>query len=397
MKILIINSGSSSLKYQLFEMNDTIVLASGLIERIGDEIGKITHKTNKEKITKEEKIPNHKIAIEYMIQLLIDQSTGVIQDKSDIKAIGHRVVHGGEKFSQPTIIDKNVLNAIKENISLAPLHNPANLTGIEACESNFPNTTQVAVFDTAFHQSIPQKAYMYAIDKFLYQNHLVRRYGFHGTSHKYVSQKASTFLNIPIDQFNCITIHLGNGASISAISNGKSIDTSMGMTPLEGLVMGTRSGDIDPGIIFYLSNHLNMTISDIDNLLNKNSGLKGLCGTNDMRDLLNLRNEGNKDADLAFQIYSYRIKKYIGSYTAVLNRLNAIIFTGGIGENSEVIRKEICSNLEFIGIEIDNLKNQEKNSNEREIQSNSSKVKILVVPTNEELQIALETRELTKL
>ncbi|MCB1179565.1 MAG: acetate kinase, partial [Leptospiraceae bacterium] len=332
MKILVINSGSSSLKYQLFFMDTSEVLASGLVERIGEGIGSITHKFKDQKIALEKPVSDHGSAIEIMIDLLTSKETGVISDKSEITAVGHRVVHGGEKFKEPTLINENALQAIKEHEPLAPLHNPANLTGILACKKFFGSLPQVAVFDTAFHQSIPEHAFLYAIDYNLYKDHGVRRYGFHGTSHKYVANRGAKFLNKPIDNLNLITIHLGNGSSIAAIENGKSVDTTMGLTPLEGIVMGTRSGDIDPGIIFYLSRELNKSLSDIESILNKQSGLKGLSGTNDMRDLLSKKSSGDKRAEVAFLIYAYRIKKYIGAYAAAMGKLDGIIFTGGIGE-----------------------------------------------------------------
>ena len=392
MKILVINSGSSSLKYQLFEMENEKVLSSGLIEKIGEEISIITHKVNQEKTKFEKPILNHTKAIETMISLLTSTEFGVIQDKTEIHAIGHRVVHGGEQFKEPTLIDEKTIKSIQAHEHLAPLHNPANLTGILACKDFFGNVPQVAVFDTAFHQTIPSRAYLYAIDYSLYKENGVRRYGFHGTSHKYVASRGALFLKKDLNETNLITIHLGNGSSITAIEKGKSIDTTMGMTPLEGIVMGTRSGDIDPGIIFFLHRTLGKKINEIDDLLNKKSGLKGLVGTNDMRDLLSKKESGDRQAELAFEVYTYRIKKYIGAYFAVLGKVDGIIFTGGIGENSIDVRREVCKGLEFLGIKLDESLNQITDSNERRISTIDSKVEILIIPTNEELQIARETK-----
>ena len=392
MKILVINSGSTALQYQLCFMDKSIVLASGLIERIGESKGNINHKAGEKKISKENEVRDHTAAIKFMIELLCDPEDGVIKDKSEITAIGHRVVHGGEKFKEPTLITEEVSHAIYEHEPLAPLHNPANLTGIVACKSFFGEIPQVAVFDTAFHQTIPPEAFHYAIDNQLYEKHGVRRYGFHGTSHRYVAQHAAEFLEKPIQSLCLITIHLGNGSSIAAIKNGKSIDTSMGMTPLEGIVMGTRSGDIDPGIIFYLERQLKKPLNEIEAILNKQSGLKGLSGTNDMRDLLERKKKGDRKAELAFLIYAYRIKKYIGAYTAALGKLDAIVFTGGIGENSIDIREEVCKEMKVLGIEIDENLNKTESRKERSIHKIESPVAVLVIPTNEELQIARETR-----
>ncbi len=401
MKILVINSGSSSVKYQLFFMDTSEVLASGLVERIGEEEGYIKHKNYPDSVLEKvfevkEKISTHKIALEKVIHLLMDTGSAVITDKKEISAIGHRVVHGGEAFHQPTIITSEVIAAIKEHIPLAPLHNPANLSGILACSENFSSTPQIAVFDTAFHQTIPKTAYMYAIEYGLYEKHKVRKYGFHGTSHKYVCEKAAHFLGKPFSDTHLISMHLGNGASVTAVKKGKSVDTSMGMTPLEGLIMGTRSGDMDPGILFYLSRELNMDIDQLDKLLNKNSGLKGISGTNDMRDLIALMKSGDAKAKLAFEMYCYRIKKYIGSYLAVLGELDAIVFTGGIGENSPEVRSEVCLGLENLGLVLDPEKNQLREKTIRSISVAGSKAQILIVPTNEELEIALSCKEVLK-
>ncbi|MCJ7774464.1 MAG: acetate kinase, partial [Desulfobacterales bacterium] len=339
------------------------------------------------------KIKNHKHGLSLIVDLLVDKTSGVIRDVKEISAIGHRVVHGGEKFKTPTLIDDNVISAIKDNIPLAPLHNPPNLAGIEVARIIFPNSIQVAVFDTAFHQTLPSKAFLYALPYNLYKDKSVRRYGFHGTSHGYIAEKYSDNAGVPLDLLNLITIHLGNGSSMAAIKNGQCVDTTMGMTPLEGLVMGTRSGDIDPSLPFFLATYLKMNVTDIETLLNYESGLKGICGTNDMREILQRRDAGDKLADLAVQIYCYRIKKYIGAYYAVLERLDGIIFTAGVGENAPDIRELSCSGLTNIGIKIDSGRNYENRSDMREIQSEESEIKIMVIPTDEELKIAQETKK----
>ncbi len=398
MKILVINTGSSSIKYQLFDMKDEEVLATGIAEKIGEESGKLTHKIMSKDGTYQKKIMegihmDHQMGLEKIVQLLVDPEYGVINDKSEITAVGHRVVHGGEAFQAPRIIDDAVISEIQKNTPLAPLHNPPNLTGIRVAISIFPQSPQVAVFDTAFHQTLPRYAYIYALPYDLYENHRVRRYGFHGTSHAYVAEKAAEYLKRPLSELNLITLHLGNGASMAAIKNGQCIDTSMGLTPLEGLVMGTRSGDMDPAIPFFLANHLNMTLNDIDGLLNKESGLKGLCGANDMRAVLERAAKGDDLAQLALDVYTYRIKKYIGAYIAVLGRLDALVFTGGIGENAPVIRERCCEDLTCLNIKIDTGKNNSSTDPLRQISPSNSKVKVLVVPTNEELKIARETKK----
>ena len=398
MKILVINTGSSSIKYELFDMERHRAVALGLAEKIGEDISVLTHKKmldNHEMVenVKEKRINNHHDGLVQIVDLLIDPKQGVIQDKSEITAVGHRVVHGGETFHSPTIIDEKVIAAIKENIPLAPLHNPPNLEGIEVARNIFPNSPQVAVFDTAFHQAIPMHAFLYAIPFDLYEKEKVRRYGFHGTSHAYVAESAAEHFCRPLEALNLITIHLGNGASMAAVKKGKCIDTSMGMTPLAGLVMGTRSGDVDPAIPFFLADHLKMSFKDIDNLLNKDSGLKGICGTNDMRKVIEKREAGDKRAEIALDLYTYRIKKYIGAYFAALGYLDGIVFTAGIGENSPQIRAGCCSGLRGLGIEIDPEKNRQGKEGIREINAPGSEVKILVIPTNEELKIALETQK----
>lgn len=399
MKILVINTGSSSIKYQLFNMENQSVLCSGVVEKIGEDHGYLSHKIFKDSdkpVVKEYKgdIKDHQTGFKHIVDYLINDEFGVIKDRSEISAVGHRVVHGGETFKSPTIINEEVINAITQNIPLAPLHNPSNLTGIEVAIAAFPESRQIAVFDTAFHQSIPPYAFMYALPYNLYEKERIRRYGFHGTSHAYVSEQCAEFLNRPLDQLNIITIHLGNGGSIAALKNGQCIDTSMGMTPLEGLVMGTRTGDVDPAIPFYLADHMKMPLKDIDNLLNKESGLKGLCGTNDMREVIAKRNNGDKRAELAMNVYTYRIKKYIGSYYAALGRVDAIVFTAGIGEHSPEIRRQSCEGLDNMGIIIDDNKNSSNDNGIREISTDASRVKVLVIPTNEELRIAQETKKI---
>ncbi len=398
MNILVINAGSSSLKYQLFDMDRGRILASGLAEKIGEESGALTSKTRRpsgemagSKI--QASFHDHHQALDRIISLLRDPENGVIRDLSDISAVGHRVVHGGETFRKPTLITADVIAAIKENVPLAPLHNPPNLMGIEVTQKLLPSTPQVAVFDTAFHQTLPARAFLYAIPYELYEDSRVRRYGFHGTSHAYVAGLAADYLDRPLEELALITIHLGNGASMAAIKGGKCLDTSMGMTPLEGLVMGTRSGDIDPALPFFLADHLGMSLKEIDRLLNSDSGLKGLCGVNDMREALERRSQGDERASVALEVYAYRIKKYIGAYTAALGRLDALVFTAGIGENSPQVRKQCLENMDFFGIELDEAKNESRSEGVLEINGANSRVKVLVVPTNEELRIAQETQK----
>lgn len=379
-------------------MDSQKVLASGIAERIGEPDSFLAYKVISESneghsLEIKKKIKNHKQGLSLIVDLLVDKTSGVIRDVNEISAIGHRVVHGGEKFKAPTCIDDSVITAIKNNIPLAPLHNPSNLAGIEVSRIIFPESIQVAVFDTAFHQTIPSKAFLYAIPYHLYKAQSVRRYGFHGTSHAYVAEKFSEYIGTPLQQLNIITIHLGNGSSMAAIQNGQCVDTTMGMTPLEGLVMGTRSGDVDPSLPFFLARYLKMNLTDIETLFNSESGLKGICGTNDMREILKRRDAGDTLADMAIQIYCYRIKKYIGAYTAVLERLDGIIFTAGIGENASEIRELSCQGLTHMGIKIDPKKNNEERNDMREIQSEESEIKIMVIPTDEELKIAQETKK----
>lgn len=398
MRILVINAGSSSIKYQLFDIDRKMVLASGMAERIGEDASVLTHTRILDdgrtvSAVQEEAIADHHEGLERIVDLLADQEHGVIRLKSEISAVGHRVVHGGETFHSPTIISDDVIDAIKENIPLAPLHNPPNLMGIEVAKLIFPNSPHVAVFDTAFHQTIPMKAFLYAIPFEMYQKHRVRRYGFHGTSHAFVAERAADYLGQSLSELNLITIHLGNGASIAAVKNGKCMDTSMGMTPLEGLVMGTRSGDIDPALTFFLVDHLGMSFENAYKLLTEESGLKGICGTNDMREVIEKAEAGDSQAKVALEIYSYRVKKYIGAYFAALGSVNSLVFTAGIGENAPYIRELCCTGLKRLGIEIDSERNTASGNEIREISASGSEVKILVVPTNEELRIAQETKK----
>lgn len=396
MKILVLNCGSSSIKYQFISMTTEKVLAKGQIERIGTNQAVLTHYFEDGKSAKVvSDIPDHNKAIEVVISTLINADYGVIRDKQEIKAIGHRVVHGGEKFASSVFITNEVKDKIHDCIELAPLHNPHNFRGINACGELLPGVPQVAVFDTAFHQTMPAQSYLYALPYSEYQVHNIRRYGFHGTSHRYVSERAAKLMKTRTDQIKVITCHLGNGCSISAIDKGKSVDTSMGFTPLEGLVMGTRCGDIDPAIIFYIASKQGLSVSEIDNLLNKHSGLDGISGiSNDMREILKQMNAGNDRAKLAVDIFCYRLKKYISSYYGIMNGADALIFTAGIGENADQIREITCTGLECIGIKIDTAKNKNANGTETLISAKSSKMDIFVIPTNEELIIARDTKKI---
>lgn len=395
MKVLIINAGSSSLKYQLLNMENEAVMASGIVERIGSESGDLTHKTmvggTTEKTEISQEIPDHKVAMHLVVDLLIDPEKGVVKDKNDISAIGHRVVQGGEAFSGAILVDESVKQAIKENFPLAPLHNPANLTGIEVAEELFSGIPNVAVFDTEFHQTMPPKAFLYALPYEYYTDLKVRRYGFHGTSHKYVANKAAAVMGKKPEEINVITVHLGNGCSMAAVKKGQCMDTSMGMTPLAGVMMGTRAGDIDPAIISYLVEHNNMTAQELDNVFNKKSGLMGICGMNDMRDIHAKAEEGDEMAKLAVDMFAYRVKKYIGAYTAVLGTVDIIAFTAGIGENDDIVRAAICENMSGLGIEIDLKKNEGRFGEPQAIHKDGSPVQVWVLPTNEELQIAQDT------
>lgn len=404
MKILIVNAGSSSLKYQLVDMNGEVVLAKGLVERIGIEGSKLTQKYpgKDDKFIIEESMPTHVEACKNMIKALTDATWGVVTNMDEIGAVGHRVLHGGEKFACSVIIDDTVMDAIRENITLGPLHNPANIMGIEACQKIMPGTPMVAVFDTAFHQTMPAKAFMYGVPMKYYKELHVRRYGFHGTSHRYVSARAAEFLGADYQNMRIITCHLGNGSSMCAIKNGKCVDTSMGITPLEGVVMGTRSGSLDPAVVQFIMNNAKdengapefKNIDEVLNMLNKKSGLLGISElSSDMRDIDAAADAGNEGAELARQMLIYGIKKYIGSYAAAMGGVDAIVFTGGIGENGPETREAVMSGMEFMGAKIDPAKNNFKGE-ERVISADDSKVKVLVIPTNEEIVIARDTLEL---
>ncbi|MFH1779408.1 MAG: acetate kinase [Candidatus Omnitrophota bacterium] len=397
MKVLVINCGSSSIKYRLFEMPEEKLLAEGLLERIGKEDSRLIHNTDKGKYNINKPVKNHKEGLKLIIDVLSDEKIGVVKDIAEIKAVGHRVVHGGESFSGSMVITPEVIKTIKEYFDLAPLHNPPNLAGIKASMEELPKVINVGCFDTAFHQTIPEVAYLYALPFEFYKKYRIRRYGFHGISHRYVARRFAQLIKRHKYKVNCITIHLGNGCSITAVKDGRSVDTSMGLTPLEGLVMGTRCGDIDPAIIFYLADK-KMTFDEINQLLNKKSGLLGLSGiSNDVRDLIKRKEKGNKMAKLALDIFAYRVKKYIGSYLAALGKCDAIIFTGGIGENAHSLRDEICSGLETLGIKLDKVKNKKTvGRKEGDISKRDSKIKIFVIPTNEEIGIARDTYQLVQ-
>ena len=391
MNVLVINCGSSSLKFQLINSESEAVLAKGLCERIGID-GRLTYQpAGGEKNVSEKAMPTHTEAIQFVIDALTDADTGVVKSLDEIGAVGHRVVHGGEKFAKSVVVTPEVKAAIAECNDLAPLHNPANLIGIEACESLMPGTPQVVVFDTAFHQTMPEKAYMYGLPYEYYEKYKVRRYGFHGTSHSFVSKRVAEIVGKPYNATKTIVCHLGNGASVSAVLNGESVDTSMGLTPLEGLVMGTRSGDIDPAIMEFIAKKENLDIAGIMNVLNKKSGVEGVSGvSSDFRDLEAAAKAGNKRAELAIDVFAYRVAKYVGAYTAAMNGVDNIVFTAGIGENCALVRTKVCSYLGYLGITIDEEANG-KRGEEIVISTPDSKVKVLVVPTNEELAISRET------
>ncbi|MCI8713559.1 MAG: acetate kinase [Ruminococcus sp.] len=392
MNVLVINCGSSSLKFQLINSDSEAVLAKGLCERIGID-GRLTYQpAGGEKEVSDKAMPTHTEAIQFVIDALTNEKTGVVKSLDEIGAVGHRVVHGGEKFASSVVITDEVKKAVEECNDLAPLHNPANLIGVAACEKLMPGTPMVAVFDTAFHQTMPEKAYMYGLPYEYYEKYKVRRYGFHGTSHSYVSKRAAEILGVPYDQTKTIVCHLGNGSSISAVLNGKSVDTSMGLTPLEGLVMGTRSGDIDPAILEFIAKKENLDIAGLMNMLNKKSGVFGLSNnlSSDFRDLDAAAVDGNVPAKIALQVFAYRVAKYVGSYVAAMNGVDNIVFTAGIGENSGPVRADVLSYLGYLGIEVDEEANK-KRGEEVMISTPDSKVKVLVVPTNEELAIARET------
>ena len=397
MKILVINAGSSSLKYQLIDMEDKKVLAKGLCERIGIEGSRLNHTpTGGEKVVIEEPMKDHSDAIRMVIDALVDASHGVISSMDEIGAVGHRVVHGGEKFSGSVVINDEVKASLNECIELAPLHNPANIIGIEACEKVMPGVKQVGVFDTAFHQTMPEEAYLYGIPYKYYEQYKIRRYGFHGTSHNYVSGKAAEMLGKEIESLRIITCHLGNGSSVAAVKNGKVIDTTMGLTPLAGILMGTRSGDIDPAIVTFIMEKENLSVKEMNNILNKESGVYGVSGvSSDFRDLSKAAEEGNGRAAAALKMFCYGIKKYIGSYAAAMGGVDAIVFTAGVGENDSKTRAGIVEGLEFLGVKIDAEKNKLRGE-AVDISAADASVKTLVIPTDEEMMIALETQRLTK-
>jgi acetate kinase len=397
MIILVINCGSSSIKYKLFDVDHRRVMAGGEAEKIGESGSLLVHTYRtadgrEQKHAEEKRIADHHQALQRIVDLLMDSRTGVIGDRSEITAIGHRVVHGGDSFRATTLIDDRVMADIKACIPLAPLHNPANLMGIEVARKIFPDAAQAAVFDTAFHQSLPVEAYLYAIPFEFYEKYRIRRYGFHGTSHAFVAEEAADFLKRPLAELHLITLHLGNGASMAAIKGGRSVDTTMGLTPLAGLVMGTRSGDLDPSVLRFLADHEGMSPRDLDELLNKKSGLQGLCGDNDMRQVIQKMEAGDRRAETALGVFIYRVKKYIGAYVACLGCVDALIFTAGIGEHAPLVRERCCQGLQTLGIEIDSQRNRERAGGAREISRSGSRVKVLVVPTNEELKIAQETK-----
>ncbi|MHC1746150.1 MAG: acetate/propionate family kinase [Negativicutes bacterium] len=395
MKVLVVNCGSSSIKYQLMDMTNENLLAKGLVERIGIEGSVLTHQpANKDKVVIKADIDNHKTGIQMVLKALTDIDHGVLSSMKEISAIGHRVVHGGEKFADSVLITPEVMKALQDCVEMAPLHNPPNIIGINACEELMPGVPQVGVFDTAFHQTMPKHAFLYGLPYDAYTKYGVRRYGFHGTSHKYVSQRTAELMEQDITNLRIVTCHLGNGASLAAVKFGKSIDTSMGFTPLEGLVMGTRSGEVDPAVIPYLMKKLDLTADQIDTYLNKKSGVLGISGvSSDFRDIEAAATEGNELCQLALDVFAYRVRKFIGSYIAAMGGVDAIVFTAGVGENDIYMRESICSGLEFIGTRIDPEKNNVRGK-EKEISVDGAKVKIFVVPTNEELVIARDTNKI---
>ena len=397
MKSLVLNAGSSSIKYQVFAMDEfEQVLCSGMLEKIGETSSRLTHAVTswgqEGEIRRDQPVRNHEEGMALIVEALQDPKHGVIHDTAEIAGVGHRVLHCGEAYSDTVRIDQKVMDTIREYIPLGPLHNPPNLTGIEVAIEFFPKATQVAVFDTAFHQTLPRHAFMYAVPSEFYTKHRVRRYGFHGTSHKYITFETAKLLQKPLDRVSLISIHLGNGCSMAAVHKGKCVDTTMGLTPLEGLVMGTRSGDLDPAIHDYLATQTGLSLREITDILNKKSGLKGLCGTNDVREVIAKCEAGDPQAQLAIDLYCYRIKKYIGAYSAVLPELDAIVFTAGVGQNASLIREKVCQDMERIGIVLDPALNSLRQSGARSIHAAYSPVKILIIPANEELQIARETK-----
>ncbi len=396
MKVLVINSGSSSLKYQLIDMETEAVIAKGTCERIGIDGSKLTHKANGKERIIEQAMPDHTVAVALVLNALTEGETGVIASMQDIDAVGHRAVASGEVFKQPVIVTDEVMEKMQELCDLAPLHNPAAIVGVNACRAAMPNTPMALVFDTSFHFTMPDYAYMYGIDYADYEKYSIRRYGFHGTSHKFVSQEAAKYLGKNPEELKIVTCHLGNGSSITAVNGGKSVDTSMGFTPLAGVPMGTRSGDIDCAVVEYLAQKKGWSIGETLTYLNKKSGVSGISGvSSDFRDLTAARDAGNKRAALALDMFSYACKKYVGAYAAAMNGVDCIVFTAGVGENTPCVRSAICENMQYVGLEIDEEKNLEKNNGSiRDISGKNSKVKVLIIPTNEELVIARETVEL---
>jgi len=395
MKILVINCGSSSIKYQLLDMRTEQVLAEGLVEKIGEPGSLLTHRTGKGTTKEEVTARNHREGLRLVIDHLLEKSDGVIKDLSEIAAVGHRVVHGGDAFIESALIDDSVMQTIKRCAALAPLHNPPNLAGIEAAMDLLPDAPQVAVFDTAFHQTMPKQAFVYPLPYEFYEKHGIRRYGFHGTSHRYVALRAAQILGRNPKDLRIITCHLGNGCSMAAVDRGKSVDTSMGFTPLEGLPMGTRCGDIDPSIVFIIAEKEGLDLTEVGEILNRKSGLLGISGvSNDVREIRSAAERGNDRARLALQILAYRVRKYVGAYAAVLGGLDVIVFTAGIGENADYVRAEVCRGLEFLGVHLDESRNREPLRWQGVISREDSKVKVLVVPTREELMIARDTLEI---
>jgi acetate kinase len=396
MKILVLNCGSSSVKYQLIDSANGLAMAKGLVSRIGLAEAVLTHKPfDRPEVKVSAEILDHIMAIEYVITMLMSPNHGVITNKNEIEAVGHRVVHGGEEFTESVLITSELMTKLRALIELAPLHNPHNIRGINACQKGLPHAPQVAVFDTAFHHSMPAHAYIYGIPYVFYKRYGIRRYGFHGTSHQYVSDRAARILGKPLTDLKMITCHLGNGASVAAVDRGISIDTSMGFTPLEGLLMGTRSGDIDPAIILHIMSREELSLHEGNTLLNKHSGLAGISGiSSDMREVIEAANGGNGNAKLALEVYCYRLKKYIGSYLAALGGLDALVFTAGVGENSSIVRALTCQGLDFVGIKIDSAKNDQTVGKEMDISASGASVKTLVIPTNEELVIAHDTERI---
>jgi len=394
--IIVVNSGSSSIKYETFDLSSLSASSKGLLERIGAPDSRLKHQWltpvgKWEEIVESRSVADHREGFSFILEVSSRARSG--RTVPEVFAVGHRVVHGGEKFSEPAIIDDRALEAIRQLIPLAPLHNPANITGIEVMRELLPDVPQVAVFDTAFHQTMPPQAFHYALPAEFYRSYGVRRYGFHGSSHRYVTKEAARHLSIPLERLNLITLHLGNGASATAIQRGKSIDTSMGLTPLEGLIMGTRCGDLDPAVHFYLARKTGRPFEEIESILNKESGLKGICGVNDMREIQRRAAEGDVQAELALAMFCYRVRKYIGAYYAALGSLDAVVFTGGIGENSALVRSRSCDGLSALGISLDERRNGDAGGDIAQIQAQDSRVKILVIPTNEEREIAQQTLE----